>query len=239
MYSYTLKDNEKKEDLHFETDPAAFYPTDTSTLLIKASRQVISLPKKILDLGCGVGVVGLVMARLGYAQGPLFGSDINEKAILLAQKNARQHNIPCDYRVGSLFEPWEGESFDVIIDDVAGISDDIAKLSGWYPSGVECNAGRDGTKWIINIIKEADQYLSNGGMIIFPTLSLSNEEKILQEASQRFVHHELILKQDWFVPDDLLQHKDLLMDLMADGSIRCEEKFGRLMWSTSVYRAWN
>jgi methylase of polypeptide subunit release factors len=239
MYKYTLVRNAKKEELIFETLEDVFYPTDTSSLLIEACRSTSSSPKKILDLGCGCGVVGIVLAKLGLTKGYLFASDISEKAVDLAEKNARKMSVDYIARCGSLFEPWKGERFDIIIDDVSGVSDDIAEISSWYRSGVDCNAGRDGAKWIIQIIEQSRQYLTEEGILIFPILSLSNEMKVLDMLRSTYSSYELIAKKDWFLPDEIANKTDTLASLINNGFIRCQKKFGKWIWSTCIYKASN
>lgn len=228
-----------KKEIVFETREDVFVPTDTSKLLIKASTSSISTPRKILDLGCGSGVVGIALATAGLCSGPLFASDISESAVALAKRNAISNSIEYVARCGNLFDPWEGELFDVVIDDVAGISDDIAVLSSWYPSGVMCNAGRDGTKWIMSIIEQSRKYLVKGGIFIFPVLSLSNENKILQTVRTTYGSFEVLMKRDWFLPVEIASHVEVVQSLVRDGSIRCENKFGKWIWSTTIYKATN
>lgn len=237
MYKYTLVGDVENKEFLFETCEDVFYPTDTSNLLIEACKSTISSPKKILDLGCGCGLVGIVLAKLRLCKGPVFASDISKKAITLANKNASKMSINYIARYGSLLEPWRDEKFDVIVDDVSGISDDIAKISSWYPPGVDCNAGRDGTKWIIQVIEQSRQYLREGGELIFPVLSLSNENKIIQTLKKTYSSYELIIKKDWFLPDKIADKIDILMSLIDDGLIRCQKKFGKWIWSTYIYRA--
>lgn len=229
----------EKKELLFETAKDVFYPTDTSNLLIEACKLAISSPKKILDLGCGCGYVGITLAKYNLCKGPLFASDISKKAIALVEKNARKISVEYVARCGSLFEPWRGEKFDIIVDDISGVADDIAKISSWYPPGVDCNAGRDGTGWITQVIEQSRQYLTEGGMLIFPLLSLSNEEKILQILKITYPLYELVIKRDWFLPNEIANRSDILMPLINDGSLRCQKKFGRWVWSTYIYRAIN
>lgn len=237
MYKYTLVEGIEKKELFCETEEGVFCPTDTSDLLIDAGKLTISLPGKILDLGCGCGAVGIVLAKLGLCKGPLYASDKSKRAVELAKKNAQKMSVEYVAQCGSLFEPWAGEKFDVIVDDVAGISDDIARISSWYPPGVDCNAGRDGTRWVVQVIEQSRQYLEEKGILIFPLLSLSNEEKIIQALKRTYLSYELIVKKDWFLPDQIANKTDILMPLINDGLIKCQKKFGKWIWSTYIYKA--
>lgn len=237
MYKYTLTEGIEKKVFFCETEEGVFCPTDTSDLLIDAAKLSISLPGKILDIGCGCGAVGIVLAKLGLCKGPLYASDMSNRAVELAKKNAQKMSVEYIALCGSLFEPWAGQKFDVIVDDVAGISDDIARVSSWYPPGVDCNAGRDGTRWIVQVIEQSRQYLKEKGILIFPVLSLSNEEKIMQALKRTYSSYELILKKDWFLSDQIAAKTDILMPLINDGLIKCQKKFGKWIWSTYIYKA--
>ena len=126
--------------LRVKTRSDVFFPTDTSMLIIEACRKVIQQPGKTLDLGCGCGVIGLTLAEWGLCSRPFSASDVSPVAVNLTLENAKVRGIDCIARAGSLFEPWRGETFDCIVDDISGISDDIAQLSPWFPNGVPCGA---------------------------------------------------------------------------------------------------
>jgi methylase of polypeptide subunit release factors len=67
---------------------------------------------RALDVGTGSGVHALLAAR--HAR-EVIATDVNERALAYTELNAALnglHNVEC--RVGSLFEPVEGESFDLI-----------------------------------------------------------------------------------------------------------------------------
>lgn len=237
MYEYKISDT-GDTSLKFKTGKTVFYPTETSGLLIEACRSNIKKAGKTLDLGCGTGITGLVISRLGLCAGELFASDISKDAVRLAESNARRLAVDLIARHGSLFEPWPKERFDVIIDDVSGISDEVAKISPWFPSGVTCEAGRDGTKWIVKILEEAPSHLNKGGKIFFPVLSLSNEAKILAGAKNNFSHVKLLMEKEWFLARDIIKNIDRIMPLVEDGTIVCKKKFGTWMWSTKIFSAY-
>ncbi len=156
----------------------------------------------------------------------------------LVELNARRLNVDVIARRGSLFEPWEDEKFDVLIDDVSGISDEVAKISPWFPSGVTCGAGRDGTKWIVSILEGAPSHLNRGGKIFFPVLSLSNEAKILAGAKKNFPHVKLLTEKEWFLPSQTIKRIGRISPLIEDGTIVCKKKFGLWIWSTKIFLAY-
>ena len=88
---------------------------------------IIGTPGKVLDLGAGSGVVGFALHILGKAEGKLYASDLSNDASLLIETNAKDLGIPVISRHGSIFDPWENESFDYIIDDISGIAEKVAE----------------------------------------------------------------------------------------------------------------
>src|SRR5579884_3783857 len=110
------------------TGPDVFYPTSTTVLLLRAARRALA--------------VGPVLAKLLPPTTHVCASDLSAAAVRLARENAARHGVALDCRRGSLFEPWEGERFDLIVDDVAGVAEPLARLSGWYPAAVPSDAGR-------------------------------------------------------------------------------------------------
>ncbi|MBK8257012.1 MAG: methyltransferase [Polyangiaceae bacterium] len=65
-----------------------------------------------LDLGCGSGTAALL---LSFAAKRVVATDINPRALSLARINAAMNSIAnVEFRLGSLFEPVQGEKFDVI-----------------------------------------------------------------------------------------------------------------------------
>ena len=238
MFDYTV-DKATGATYRFETAGNVFIPTHTTQLLIQAARRTISRPGKLLDLGCGIGVCGLVLAKLGSCQPPVYLSDVSEKAAGLALRNAERMGLSVEVRSGSLFSPWTGERFDVILDDVSGVCEEIARFSPWFPEGVACETGRDGADLVVAVLEQADRHLAPEGVLLFPVLSLSNADRILETARARFREVSLVAEQSWFLPEELLKHWDLLEQLMKQQTIRLEQKFGRWLWSTQIYRAGN
>ena len=130
-----------------------FIPTGTSELLIESVRKKLKLKGKVLDLGAGSGYVGLNLLNLFKDKFSLFASDIGKSSTQIIKLNAKINKKNIIVKTGSLFKPWKNHKFNFIINDVSGISEDIAKISPWFKN-VSCKSGKDGTKLTIQIIKE-------------------------------------------------------------------------------------
>ena len=216
----------------------AFTPTGTSKLLVEAVQEAVRTPATILDLGCGTGVVGLALFLRGLVKPPLFASDVSEVAWRCSRMNFERYDCPYDVRRGSLFEPWSGHRFDVIVDDISGVAEEVAEVSPWF-KGVPCSSGKDGTALVVGMISEACGYLTNHGRLLFPVISLSNVDLVLDEARRRFSTVERVARQEWPLPDELSRHMALLERLREDGCIRLEKRFGMVLWYTEIYCASN
>ena len=89
-------------ELTFETNKTSFSPlgADKGTL---AMLEVANLPQtltaedKLLDLGCGYGLVGFYAAKLIPPQNIVM-SDISKSCIELAKKNAEQNCVPAGFQ---------------------------------------------------------------------------------------------------------------------------------------------
>lgn len=70
--------------------------------------------RKLLDLGCGYGVIGIVL-KAEHPDLEVYMSDINERAVEFAKINARKNNVDVVIKQGAFFEPWKDEKFDMVL----------------------------------------------------------------------------------------------------------------------------
>ena len=92
--------------LELTAAPGVFLPTATSDILIRSVKETISCPVKLLDVGCGTGVVGLALQHSGLVRDPLYASDLSETAVDCSRVNFKRYGCSAEVRAGSLLEPW-------------------------------------------------------------------------------------------------------------------------------------
>ena len=85
---------------------------DKGTLVL-AENMLISKKSKVLDIGCGIGVLGIAAAKLFGAN--VVMSDINKRAAMLAEKNIELSNINAEIFQGNLYEKIKDDDFDIIL----------------------------------------------------------------------------------------------------------------------------
>jgi hypothetical protein len=162
-----------------------------------------------------------------------FLSDISREAVDAARVTLYGHVDPRRIRQGDCLQPWINRKFDVIISDVAGISDEVAALSEWYES-VPCNAGRDGLSNTLRVAERARFSLGTRGVLIFPVISLADTLKLRASLKNMYASVEVTAPTVWPLPDEMTPHFDRLKELHDEGLITLTQKYKKLLATTSV-----
>ena len=214
-------------------DPNIFEPNLTSQLSFETAILEIKSNFKVLDLGCGSGIIGLALMK-SISNIEMSCSDLDNDSVENTKKNFAKHQLTAEIRKGNLFDPWLNKKFDYIINDVSAISSVIAKNSIWFKNKVPCDCGEDGSNLTLSIIKKAPNYLTKNGSMQIPLISLSNVQKIVNVAKENFLDVKIIKSKDWFFPKEMENLKDKMNELKSKNYINFDEKFGKIICTTSI-----
>lgn len=132
----------------------------------KASRLLIENFKphgnRVLDIGCGYGAIGLFI-KVIYPQLIVTLTDINERAVLYARKNAERNNLWVNIVKGNLYEAVGDSIFSDIV------------------TNPPITAGK---KVVTQLIQEAGQHLEHNGalwLVAYHNKGGSTYKKIMEE----------------------------------------------------------
>ena len=164
----------------------------------------------------------------------IYGSDISKKSIECAIYNSKKVTNNFDIRLTNLFNKWQDNKFDVIINDVSGISSKMNKMSEWFKFAPN-NSGRDGIEFTIKVLNNYKKYLNKSGKLIFPVLGLSNRDKLIIYLQKLNIKYKIIKKIEWPLPKSIYKNKKLLEKYKNEKIINFTEKFGILFTTTEIF----
>ena len=168
--------------MEFETTTAALIPRhDTETLVEEAVKRGEGA-KKVLDIGVGSGCIAIALAKkLPGAE--VFGVEQSAAALELATRNAAKHGAVVTMVNGSLFEPFSGERFDLIVSNPPYIpTAEIAALQPEVRDYEPCDAldgGSDGLDFYRLIIPAAPGHMDSGGWLLLE-VGIGQAEQVLE-----------------------------------------------------------
>ncbi len=168
FYGYELKHDE-----------SCFTPT---TITKYTAINVPVEGKKVLDLGCGIGPLAIYYAKNGAES--VTAVDVYDKHCYYTMINSATNNVQDKVKVvqSDLFENID-EKFDIISCDVSGVDRRVAEMTGWFPDGVP-TADETGADIICRAIKDAPNYLNEGGDFYLCTAQFSDLQKIQVQMAQ-------------------------------------------------------
>lgn len=156
--------------IDFLVSPAVLIPRHDTEVLVTEALQRSANATSILDIGTGSGCVAIALAKSLPAV-EVCSVDVSSDALAVARANAEKNGVAVNFFHGSLFEPFAGRRFDMIVSNPPYIpADEIPTLQhevrGFEPVSA-LDGGTDGLDFYRSITNSAPGYVTPGGWLIF------------------------------------------------------------------------
>ena len=164
--------------LYYYVDENVLIPQPDTEILVEktirivtANNKLLSQNIKILDLCTGSGAIAVSLEN--YLQNKcnieIYASDISEKAIDVAKRNAKENNAKVKFIISDMFQNIEENNFDIIVSNPPYIEKaTITTLSKEVQNEphLALDGGIDGLDFYRIIAKEGYKHLKSGGYIL-------------------------------------------------------------------------
>ena len=108
-------DNSQTEFLIQFLEDVFSFPSVQEGFALQLALMDIHPGDHVLDVGCGIGVHALAMAKLAGTAGRVVGTDLSQSMVEAARKRHANSGLPMEFLVASATEqPFPDESFDCI-----------------------------------------------------------------------------------------------------------------------------
>ena len=159
---------------------------------------------KILDLGCGSGVIGLTLKNF-FKNADITLVDISDEALEVASDNAKSLNLDVNFIKSDWFKNIPLDKYDIIVSNPPYIKTDeeIEETVRDNEPHLALYGGKDGLDCYRNILKDINNYLKDNYLIAFEIGYLEGEElKLLVENT--IPNSKVIIKKDLSNKDRML-----------------------------------
>lgn len=181
---YTIPVSLKKHLYVFKTLPGvfSFKKLDLGTRVLVENMILPEDSKNLLDLACGYGVIGIVLAYLS-PQSDVYLVDINKRAIWCAKENIKNNLRDWTSKIvalsGNYFHPIKNKNL---------------KFEGIYMNPPL----RKGRKEFLNLLEEVPNYLVKGGFFQFVIKRKMGSEFILNYLREKNKTIDIVCKRSGY-----------------------------------------
>lgn len=150
-----------------KTEPSVYEPSEDSFLLAEAALSEIKNEERILEIGCGSGIISAVIKANTNAR--IAGIDINPYATACARQNG------VDVIRGDLLSCVKGK-FDIIIFNPPYLPSHEGTKKDWI--NVALDGGYNGREIIYRFLEDALPHLVENGRVLMVVSSLTGLEEV-------------------------------------------------------------
>ena len=151
----------------FAVDKNVLSPRVDTELLVEKALEYIKENDRVLDLCTGSGCVAVSIAREidAYVE----ACDISKKALKIAKRNVKNHNLKIDVYQSNMFDKVQGK-FNVIVSNPPYIERDVLKTLDRevqeHDPSLALDGGLDGLDFYRQIARDIKKYLLKDGVLL-------------------------------------------------------------------------
>ena len=158
-------------DLELAVTPEVLIPRPETELLLEEALRLAALTPAChaADIGTGSGALAVTFAK--HMPGShVYATDISERALQIARRNAKRHRVPIEFLQGNLAQPLveRGISVDLVMANLPYIA--TAELAGLavskYEPAIALDGGVDGLDCIRRILGQLPQLCREGVWVL-------------------------------------------------------------------------
>lgn len=170
---------------------------------IRYAKEVFNGKAKILDIGCGSGVIGLTLKQK-LPESTVDLVDISKEALEVAKENAKNLNLDVNFIESDLFENVT-DKYDIIISNPPYIREDeeIEEIVKNNEPSIALYGGSDGLDCYRRILTDINKYINNPCLIAFEIGYLQKDD-IISIAKENLDNIVIEAKQDLSEKDRMI-----------------------------------
>ena len=171
-------------NLKFYVDENVLIPQPDTEVLVETALTEVDKTIKILDLCTGSGAIAVALEHfLEEKEVEIVATDISEKALEIAKKNAIANNANTKIKFiqSDLFTKIPQQKFDCIVSNPPYIETETIKTLSkevQHEPKIALDGGEDGLAFYRRIAKEAFDYLEDGGKLLLE-IGYNQKEKVM------------------------------------------------------------
>ena len=162
-------------EIELEIFDKVYYPREDSILLAQTLNEKKLKNKKCIEIGCGSGLISIVMAKLGAF---VVSTDIDKYALMNTEKNSIKNKVFLTIKKSDLFDKIK-EKFDFIVFNPPYLPNCENMI---YTKNIKHQlfGGKTGRELIEQFLKQSKNRLNKNGKIFFQISTLTGKEKVIE-----------------------------------------------------------
>ena len=193
--------------MDFFVDENVLIPRPDTEILVE---EVIKIAQKynsprILDLCTGSGAIAISLKKF-VPNADITAVDISEKALEIAQKNAKKLETKINFLKSDLFDKLDNKKFDIIVSNPPYIrKDEIKKLSEEVQKEpkIALDGGEDGLDFYRIIAEQAINYLKTGSFLCFE-IGYNQKSDVIKIIEDEQNYKNIYCKKDLYGNDRII-----------------------------------